>query len=178
MIGLKLGDWMFRASYNLSFAQIQPVTYQQARINDPVKYLVIQNPSLLDPLHGVAINASTRTSPIYLAKELVDSYAHQYGLTIERKFASGVQLRFGYAGSRAVKLLNNYTLNRATNVSHRSHNSPRHSELAATRSPRSGASARHPLYGCGCSPRAPLRKACASRLIPEFTRFRWLVKHQ
>jgi outer membrane receptor protein involved in Fe transport len=42
--------WVVRASYAISFGEIQPVTFQQVRINLPlVRYVQVQNPDFLNP---------------------------------------------------------------------------------------------------------------------------------
>lgn len=107
--------WVARASYAVSFGQIQPVTWQQARNNLPlVRYLQASNPDLLDPLRDLL--SSQRTSPTTMAPDLVSPYSHQYGLTLERGLAGGLLLRAGYIGSRTYKLLNSYITNRAEPV--------------------------------------------------------------
>jgi hypothetical protein len=108
-------NWTMRTSYAVSFGEIQPVTYQQIRNNAPhVRYLQIQNPDLLDPLRGYDLSkAETRTSPTWLSPDLVSPYAHQFTLTLEKRLDRGSRLRFGYTGSRSVKLLNSFVLNRA-----------------------------------------------------------------
>jgi hypothetical protein len=104
-------DWMLRTSYTVSFGQIQPVTYQQVRYNPPnVRYVQVQNPDLLNLLGGA--QNSTRTSPHLLSPDLVSPYVHQYNFTLERRFSNGYIARWGYVGSRTIKLLNVYIQNR------------------------------------------------------------------
>jgi hypothetical protein len=109
------GGWTMRAMYTTSFSQILPVTYQQIRNNPPeVRYIQVQNPSLVDPLAGVNVyDASARYSPTFLAEELVAPYSHQYNASWERTLAGSAILRVSYIGSRTIKMLNNYILNRA-----------------------------------------------------------------
>ena len=112
------GGWVVRAGGTVSFAAIPPVTYQQVRNNLPrVRYLQLQNPDLLNPLRGLALEASNaRSSPTYLSSDLVSSYAWQYSLTLERKLLDYAMLRIGYVGSRSFKLMNGFVTNRAVPV--------------------------------------------------------------
>jgi hypothetical protein len=105
-------EWVLRAGYTISFGQIFPVTYGQQRYNLPARYVQVQNPDLLDPLRGVNLQ-NGRTSPTFLSPDLVAPYAHQYGLSFERRFASRYLLRIGYTGSRSFKLLDIFVDNRA-----------------------------------------------------------------
>jgi hypothetical protein len=109
------GNWTVRSSYAISFAPIQPVTYQQIRNNAPhVRFLQIQNPDLLDPLRGFDLTRpETRTSPTFISSDLVAPYAHQYNLSFEKRLDAGSTLRLGYVGSRTIKLLNAFIENRA-----------------------------------------------------------------
>jgi hypothetical protein len=108
-------EWVLRAGYTASFGQIFPVTYGQQRYNLPARYIQVQNPSLLDPLRGVDLE-NGRTSPTLLSPDLVAPYAHQYGISFERRFAGQYLLRFGYTGSRSFKLLDLFVFNRAETV--------------------------------------------------------------
>jgi hypothetical protein len=111
-------EWVVRASYTVSFGQILPVTYQQVRYDPPnAHYLQVQNPEMLHPLSGVNLSdPNVRTSPTWLSPRLVSPYVHQYNLTFERRFAKQTTLRLGYVGSRAFKLLDADTINRAVPV--------------------------------------------------------------
>jgi len=110
--------WLLRTSYAVSFGEIPPVTYQQIRNNLPlVRYVQVQNPDFLDPLRGADLdNPNGRAVPTFLAPDLVSPYAHQYNLTLERKFGRETQLRLAYLGSRSLKLMNAFILNRAEPV--------------------------------------------------------------
>ncbi|MBN8731916.1 MAG: TonB-dependent receptor [Acidobacteria bacterium] len=110
--------WVMRLNYNISFGDIQPVTWQQIRNNFPeARYIQLQNPSLVTPLATLASNPSAvRNSPTNLAPDLVSPYSHQYGLTLERRLAGGTALRLGYVGSRSFKLINSFIFNRAEPV--------------------------------------------------------------
>jgi hypothetical protein len=112
------GGWVARASYNVSFGLIPPVTYQQVRNNPPrVYYVQVSDPDLVNPLRGIDLTGSNvRYSPTILSPDFVDSYSHQYGLTLERKLYGRAMLRLGYIGSRSFKLPNAYVVNRAEPV--------------------------------------------------------------
>lgn len=109
--------WTARASYTVSFGEIPPVTFQQARNNLPmVRYIQVQNPTLVDPIADALKDPNARTSPTLLSPDLVSPYAHQYNMSFERRFLNRYQLRMGYVGSRSFKLINSYVQNRAEPV--------------------------------------------------------------
>jgi hypothetical protein len=114
-IAYNVAGWVLRTAYTVSFAEIPPVTYQQVRNNAPlVSYIQVQNPDLLDPLRGIDLTApGLRTSPTVLSPDLTSPYAHQYNFSLERRLPGGPLLRLGYIGSRTIKLLNVYIMNRA-----------------------------------------------------------------
>ncbi len=109
------GEFVLRTGYTVSFAGIPPVTYGQVRSNLPEgRYLMLQNPDLLEPLRGIDLNDPLlRTSPTILASNLVSPYAHQYSFSLENRFSNRYFVRVGYIGSRTFKLLDSYQLNRA-----------------------------------------------------------------
>ncbi|MDX2149742.1 MAG: TonB-dependent receptor [Bryobacteraceae bacterium] len=109
------GGWTARASYGVSFSRIQPVTFQQVRNNLPlVRYVIVQNPDLMEPLRGVDLNSpAARHTPTNLSSDLVGPYAHLYTLSFERRLFDRWLLRTGYTGSRSFKLLNAFIDNRA-----------------------------------------------------------------
>jgi TonB dependent receptor len=111
-------EWMMRTSYTVSFAQIPPVTYQQVRNNPPyVRYLQVQNPDLVNPLRDVNLSdPNLRHSPTWLAGDLVSPYVHQYNFSLERRLPNRSMLRFGYIGSRTIKTINSFILNRANHI--------------------------------------------------------------
>jgi hypothetical protein len=111
-------DWLLRASYGISFGEIQPVTYQQIRNNLPlVRSVQVPNPDFLNPLGGLDLdNPSGRAVPTFLSPDLVSPYVHQYNASVERKLGRETRVRLAYIGSRSVKLLNSFTLNRADPV--------------------------------------------------------------
>ncbi len=109
--------WVTRGSYTLSYGRIPPVTYQQVRNNPPhVRYIQVQNPSLTDPLKGADLNPQGRYSPLVLSPDLVSPYAHQYNVSLEREVHRNSLLRLGYVGSRTLKTINSFTMNRAEPV--------------------------------------------------------------
>ena len=61
------GRWgVFRGGYILSYGQIIPATYQQARFNPPGIVLIeVQNPSLTQPLQGIDLNPLTARSGLF-----------------------------------------------------------------------------------------------------------------
>lgn len=108
--------WTLRAGYTATFAQIQPVTYQQIRLNPPhVLYVMVPDPYLADPLRGVDLRPDARYSPTWLSPDLCSPYSHLYSLSLEHRLAAGM-LRLNYIGSRTIKLLNAFTMNRAEPV--------------------------------------------------------------
>jgi hypothetical protein len=111
-------SWTLRTSGTISFSPIQPVTYQQIRNNLPlVRYVQVQSPSLVDPLQGVDLNSpAARVSPTVLSPDLTSPYSHQYNLVLEKRLLDRYNLRAGYIGSRSVKLINTFTMNRADPV--------------------------------------------------------------
>lgn len=111
-------QWVARAYYGISFGDIQPVTWQQTRNNLPhARYIQIQSPDLLNPLRDLRLDEpNPRSSPTYLAPDLVSPYARQYGLTLERRLKNGTMIRAGYIGSRSFKLMNSFIFNRAVPV--------------------------------------------------------------
>lgn len=109
--------WLLRAAYTTAFSQIPPVTYQQIRLNPPhVLYVMVAEPDLADPLRGVDLRPDARYSPTWLSPDLCTPYSHLYSLSLERRLAAASLLRLNYIGSRTVKLLNAYTMNRAEPV--------------------------------------------------------------
>jgi hypothetical protein len=111
--------WILRTAYTTSFGQVLPVTYQQARNNPPaVRYLQVQNPDFLNPLGSINLNdPNIRTSPTFLSPDLTAPYSHQYNFSLERRLGDRIFLRAGYIGSRTLKLLDSYQVNRADPVS-------------------------------------------------------------
>jgi hypothetical protein len=110
--------WVARAAYTASFSQILPVTYQQIRNNPPhVTYVMVADPDLVDPLEGIDLDdPNGRYSPTWLAPELAAPYTHQYSLSLEHPAPAGALVRVQYIGSRSIKLLNSFIMNRAEPV--------------------------------------------------------------
>jgi hypothetical protein len=105
---------VLRASYTLSFGQIYPVTYQQARFNPPeIVTYAVANPDLLDPLAGAAPG---RSALVRIDPGLVSPYSSQYNLSWERPLFGRSHLRLGYVGSRTIKIPYSFATNRARPV--------------------------------------------------------------
>ncbi len=117
----QLNRWgLVRGSYTLSYGQIIPATYQQARFNPPaVLSLEIDSPDLVNPLKDVDlthIDANTRSGLLLLSPQLRDAYAHQYNFSWEKQFQNSWLLRVGYVGSRSKQLFSVMQTNRAQPV--------------------------------------------------------------
>jgi hypothetical protein len=110
-------EWILRGSYTISYGQIFPVTYSQIRYNAPnVVTINVSNPYLPDPLAGVDVSAAdARTTLTTFSPDLVAPYSHQYSLTVQHAFGPWT-LDLGYFGSRSLKMLDFYLLNRAQDV--------------------------------------------------------------
>jgi hypothetical protein len=110
--------WVARAAYTTTFQPILPVTYQQIRNNPPhVTYVIVQNPDLIDPLAGIDLtDPNMRYAPTWLSPDLASSYSHQYNASLEHQSPAASTLRLQYIGSRSIKLLNSFILNRAEPV--------------------------------------------------------------
>jgi hypothetical protein len=110
--------WVMRTGATVSFAAVPPVTFQQIRNNPPyVRSIQLQNPDLLNPLRGIDLNdPHLRVSPTYLSHDLVSSYVWQYSMTLEHKLFDYAMLRLGYVGSRSLKLMQAFVMNRADPV--------------------------------------------------------------
>ncbi len=117
-LALRLNDrWgVLRAAYGLHYGEVFAVTAQQIRFNAPLNYkLVIQDPDLLNPLAGIGDTLLTGTRSVWydFAPDLATPYAHLYNFTWELAPFDSVRLQAGYVGSRSVKLLHHWYLNRA-----------------------------------------------------------------
>src|SRR5262249_39440221 len=105
---------ILRSSYTISYGQIYPVTYQQARFNPPeVVTYVVPNPNLVDPLAGITAD---RSALLLLDRDLVAPYSNQYNLSWERRLIGNAYLHLGYIGSRTVKIPVQLAANRARPV--------------------------------------------------------------
>ena len=113
------GGMVVRAGYGISYGDIFPATFRQARLNPPGAVRAdVQNPDLLDPLKDFiqVPGEIPRHIRIQLDPELVAPYAHQYTLQIERELGANLRLRAAYIGSRNWKLFQNTYANRAERV--------------------------------------------------------------
>lgn len=109
--------WLLRAASTTAFSQIPPVSYQQIRLNPPhVLYVMVAEPNLADPLQGVDVRPNAGYSPTWLGADLCTPYSHLYSLSLERRLAASSVPRLNDVGSRSIKLLNAYSMNRAEPV--------------------------------------------------------------
>ncbi|MEQ1946801.1 MAG: TonB-dependent receptor [Bryobacteraceae bacterium] len=120
-------EWVVRGSYTVSFSQVMPATYSQMRYNPPGSHSVTVNfpdpstvvgvnQSLTNPLAGVDLTSpNARSTVTLISPDLVAPYSHQYNFTIEKKIGPAV-VDIGYLGSRSIKLLNYFSLNRGLPV--------------------------------------------------------------
>jgi len=120
-LAYQVGNWgVMRASYTLSYGQIIPATYQQARFNPPaVISIEVDSPNFVNPLQGIDINhidPNQRSGLLLLSPNLHDTYAHQHNFSWERQFLNTWMLRLGYVGSRSKQLISALTVNRAQPV--------------------------------------------------------------
>lgn len=112
------GMWgALRGAYGLHYGDILPVTYAQVRFSPPgsVK-LAIPAPDLLDPLAGIkegGMAADARGNLYVLDPELASPYSHQYNFGWEPAISRTWRVQLGYVGSRSIKLLEMWYLNRA-----------------------------------------------------------------
>jgi len=110
---------ILRGAYGLHYGQIFTVTTQQIRFNAPLNYkLVIQNPDLLDPLGDFEGQppGDIRSVLYDFAPDLQSPYAHEYNFSWEFSPGGDLRVQLGYVGSRAVKLLHHWYMNRAHQV--------------------------------------------------------------
>lgn len=109
-------NWTARAMYSVNFSAIPGVTYQQVRANAPyAQYISLTNTDFLNPLRDILSgSAGPVQSPLtVLPEDLRTPYSHLYSFVLERQSATKGMLRFGYTGSRSMKLLTGVVLNRA-----------------------------------------------------------------
>jgi hypothetical protein len=112
-------SFVFRAAYGLHYGEVFPVTLQQIRFNAPnnVK-VVLPNPNILNPLESLPadLTKAGRTVLYAFAPDLSTPYAHQYSALLEFRLRAGWKLETGYVGSRALKLLQRWHVNRGAIV--------------------------------------------------------------
>jgi hypothetical protein len=110
---------VMRAAYGLHYGEIFPVTFQSIRFNAPnnVK-LVIPDPDPLNPLSKIPadISKAGRTVLYAFAKDLATPYAHQYNFKWELPLTNNIRFEAGYIGSRGLKLLQRWFLNRSVQI--------------------------------------------------------------
>ena len=111
------GWGLIRGAYTISYGQIIPATYQQARFNPPgIVTVEVNNPDLAAPLRGLdteRLDAGARSGLLLMAPNLRDPYSHQYTLSWEKHLSYAGILRLGYVGSRSFQLFSPLTTNRA-----------------------------------------------------------------
>jgi len=112
------GRWgVWRAAYGLHYGEVFPVTFQQVRFNPPNNYkAVIQDPDLLRALTGgydVRSNPPRQSVFYDYSPDLVSPYSQQYNATWELQPSRDWTWQFAYVGSRSIKVLNHWYLNRA-----------------------------------------------------------------
>lgn len=107
---------VIRAAYGLHYGEIFPVTFQSIRFNAPNNIkLVIPDPDPLNPLSKLPadISQAGRTVLYAFATDMVSPYAHQYNFKWEFNLTKSMRFETGYIGSRGLKLLQRWYLNRA-----------------------------------------------------------------
>lgn len=112
------GAWgVWRAGYGLHYGEVFPVTFQQVRFNPPNNYkAVIQDPDLLRAITGgynILANPPRQTVFYDYQPNLVSPYSQQYHATWELQPARAWAWQLSYVGSRSIKVLNHWYLNRA-----------------------------------------------------------------
>jgi hypothetical protein len=113
----KLGVW--RMGYGMHYGEIFPVTFQAVRFNAPNNIkLVIGDPDLVNPLSRAPADLSQagRTVLYAFTPDLVSPYAHQFSAVWEIPLRRNWKVETGYVGSRALKLLQRWHINRALQV--------------------------------------------------------------
>jgi hypothetical protein len=113
----KMGVW--RMGYGLHYGEIFPVTFQSVRFNAPNNIkLVIGDPDLVNPLSKAPADLSQagRTVLYAFTPDLVSPYAHQFSAVWEVALGKDWKVETGYVGSRALKLLQRWHINRALQV--------------------------------------------------------------
>ncbi|MCP5120525.1 MAG: hypothetical protein GY953_57765, partial [bacterium] len=109
------GKWgTLRGAYSLLYGEIYPVTYGHERLNPPTSIRVfVPAPDLRDPLAGLQLDPSIRSSWVRVSPDLSTPYSHHYNLSWEFQLAADWSLQLGYVGSRSQKLFLTYFQNRA-----------------------------------------------------------------
>ena len=110
---------VFRGAYGIQYGEIFPATFMQERFNAPMVVLVIQQPDLVNPLHGLDeanLDQSARSTLFRIDPDLVSPYSHQYNFSWQLELKPAWSLELGYVGSRSPKLLQQWFLNRGQPV--------------------------------------------------------------
>ncbi|MBK7928386.1 MAG: hypothetical protein IPJ98_13100 [Bryobacterales bacterium] len=111
----RFGVW--RAGYGLHYGEVFPVTFQQIRFNPPNNYkAVIQDPDMLRAITGgYDIRANPPRQSVFYDYQpnLVSPYSQQFHAVWEFAPAPAWTWQLAYVGSRSIKVLNHWYLNRA-----------------------------------------------------------------
>jgi len=111
---------VFRASYGLHYGDIFVPTYMQTRFNPPgTLNLNINTPDLVNPLGGFppgGLDPNQRSDFARLDPELSTPYSHQYNFTWEMRPIQDWTVELSYIGSRSIKLLETWWINRGQTV--------------------------------------------------------------
>lgn len=111
---------VFRASYSLQYGEIFAATFMQTRFNPPgILNPSIFEPSLTDPLSSFppgGPDPNQRTDYYQLDPELSTPYSHQYNFTWELRPHQDWTVELAYIGSRSIKLLETWWINRGQPV--------------------------------------------------------------
>ncbi|MBI4483327.1 MAG: hypothetical protein HY652_10610 [Acidobacteria bacterium] len=106
-----------RAGYGLLYDKISQGTYQAARFNPPrIRNVVVNRPSLKDPLAGIDLQSLTRSSRRLVSPDLTSPYTHYYTLALETELPWALEARLAYIGGRTFKLILDDNGNRARPV--------------------------------------------------------------
>lgn len=111
---------VFRASYSMQYGELFAATYMQTRFNPPgILNPNIDAPSLADPLSSFppgGPNPNQRGDFYRLDPELSTPYSHQYNFTWEMRPHEDWTLELAYIGSRSIKLLQTWWVNRGRHI--------------------------------------------------------------
>jgi hypothetical protein len=111
---------VFRASYGLQYGEIFAATYMQTRFNPPgILTLNINTQDLINPLSDFlprGLDPNQRSDANQIDPELSVPYSHQYNFTWEMRPHGDWTLELAYIGSRSIKLLETWWINRGQPV--------------------------------------------------------------
>lgn len=111
---------VFRASYGLQYGEIFAATYMQTRFNPPgILTLNLDTQNLVDPLSALppgGLDPNQRSDANQIDPALAVPYSHQYNFTWELRPRQDWTLALSYIGSRSIKLLETWWINRGQPV--------------------------------------------------------------